>query len=187
MTDYQFILSKVKNSSITDVRQQAYVLASIRHETAGTFKPVKEGYWIKNNRIEKLYEYYQKNNPKALKTIFPNGLSGINYLGRGLVQATHDYNYEKFGELLGIDLLGNPDLALEPETAWQITEQGMTKGLFTGFKLSDYFNDKITDFTHARKIINGLDHAVEIAGYAKDFLIKLSLPDPDARGLEIIS
>ena len=42
------------------------------------------------------------------------------YHGRGYVQLTHDYNYEKYGKRLGIDLLGNPDLAMQGDVAARI-------------------------------------------------------------------
>ena len=42
------------------------------------------------------------------------------YHGRGYVQLTHDYNYEKYGKRLGIDLLENPDLAMQGDVAARI-------------------------------------------------------------------
>jgi putative chitinase len=162
-----FIIHKLELSSIQIQRQQAYVLATIHIETNFTYEPVVEGYYLGKNRISKLYHYYKENNPKALTTIFPEGIDGANYLGRGLVQITHLYNYELFTKLLRIDLVHNPELALVPENAWNILEQGMTKGLFTGKKLSDYFNDEETEWYEARKIINGKDRAIEFGEIAQ--------------------
>ena len=100
------------------------------------------------------------------------------YIGRGYVQLTWKFNYEKFGKLLNIPLADNPALANEPETAWKVLELGMTKGLFTGKKLSDYIKtppglpegEERCDFYNARKIINGLDSAGLIQSYAEKYL-----------------
>jgi putative chitinase len=46
----------------------------------------------------------------------------------------------------------------------------MTLGLFTGKKLSHYFNDNIDDPVGARRIVNGTDKAKLIALYHKNFL-----------------
>jgi putative chitinase len=56
----------------------------------------------------------------------------------------------------------------------------MRKGRFTGRKLVDYFSDPHTDYVDARKIINGLDKANLIAGYARKFqaLLQASLIQP---------
>lgn len=44
---------------------------------------------------------------------------GRRFRGRGPIQLTGRANYKKFGELLGVDLIGDPDLAAKPEYAFQ--------------------------------------------------------------------
>ena len=83
------------------------------------------------------------------------------YYGRGYVQLTWKDNYAKFGSLLGIDLVNNPDLALNPTSAGKIICIGMAKGMFTCVGLSDYFGPSKDDLTNARRIFNGLDKAAE--------------------------
>jgi hypothetical protein len=43
---------------------------------------------------------------------------------------------------------------------------GMRHGTFTGKKLADYINATGCDYRNARRIINGVDQAALIAGYA---------------------
>ncbi len=46
---------------------------------------------------------------------------------------------------------------------------GMTEGLFSGARLSDYFSGTKADWTGARKIVNGTDRAKKIAVTARTF------------------
>lgn len=96
---------------------------------------------------------------------------GILYAGRGLVQLTGRSNYRYAGTFLGIDLLSNPDLALRPDYATRILVWGMEGGKFTGKKLGDYITARGThdQFVQCRRIINRLDRADLIAGYADQF------------------
>ena len=45
---------------------------------------------------------------------------GVRFKGRGLLQLTGRANYKTFGPLLGVDLLGNPELAAEPVLSLKI-------------------------------------------------------------------
>ena len=69
---------------------------------------------------------------------------------------------------LGIDLVGNPDLAAGAAIAGQILVNGMQEGTFTGVRLDSYINAKGTDFVGARRVVNGQDRAELIAGYAQE-------------------
>jgi predicted chitinase len=141
--------------------QIAYVLATADHETNHTFKPVIEAYFVHTNNLD-----------NYLKTHLPSS-KYYPYYGRGYVQLTWDYNYEKYGKLLGKDLLKHPELALEPEIALFVLVHGFKTGAFTGRKISDYINAHETDFLNARRCINGIDKNVEIAALAKKHLASL--------------
>ena len=119
-----------------------------------------------------------KVNSKGVKYCQTNGKGNVFYTydeypflyyGMGYVQLTWYDNYKLLGEILGVDLLGNPELAKDPEIAAKIMIVGMTRGLFTGRKLGDYFKPQMTDYLHARKIINGMDAAQKIAAHARKF------------------
>ena len=45
---------------------------------------------------------------------------GVRYKGRGLIQLTGRANYQQYGTLLQLDLVGDPDLASEPATSLKI-------------------------------------------------------------------
>lgn len=139
-------------TSFTDIRWLAYMLATTFHETAYRMWPITE--------------YGSKS--------YLEGKSYWPYIGRGYVQLTWDYNYEKASKELGlIDdryLIDFPDLALDSLIAARVLFKGMDQGWFTGKKLSGYFNETKNDPVNARQIINGNDDDDLIAGYHEDFL-----------------
>lgn len=153
-----FILKEWELSGLSDDRWLAYMLATAFHETAHTMQPIRE-YGLGKGR-----KYGQKLKLSGKPYTVPDNI----YYGRGYVQLTWFENYANMGKLLNLPLLENPDLALDPSVAAKIMFTGMTRGLFTGRGLGRYFNEN-TDWVNARKIINGLDRAELIAGYAKVF------------------
>ena len=94
---------------------------------------------------------------------------GVRYKGRGFVQITGRKNYKDWSSRLGVDLIGQPALAQDPKYAVKILVGGMLDGTFTGYQLSDFINASKTDFVGARRIVNGLDRAQEIASFAEDY------------------
>lgn len=159
------ILNYWDGTGYTDLRWLAYILATIKHETANTMLPIEE-YGKGKGR-----PYGKKIKHSGVKYTTPDKL----YFGRGYVQLTWYENYDLIGRLLGIDLLGNPELALDVKVATKILFEGMTKGAssfgdFTGRCLEMYFTSKVEDWDGARKIINGTDKKELIAGYGRKFL-----------------
>ena len=45
---------------------------------------------------------------------------GYRFRGRGYLQLTGKSNYRRYGNLLGIDLIAEPDLVAAPEISWQV-------------------------------------------------------------------
>jgi putative chitinase len=158
------ILAALDTSSINDLRYRAYIFGTIYHECAGTMQPIAEYGKGANHDYGKKLDMGSGPGHRIPYTT-PDQL----YYGRGYVQLTWKCNYASQAKLLGVDLLNNPDLALQPEIAAKICIHGMVHGDFTGKYLAEYFNPEITDWTNARKIINGLDCADLIAGHAKTF------------------
>jgi hypothetical protein len=100
---------------------------------------------------------------------------GKRFMGRGFVQITGRRNYADWSKRLGLDMLSKPTLAEGLDVAARILVEGMLKGTFTGKKLADYPHD----FVESRRIVNGMDRAVLISGYAYGFL-KAIEDAPDA-------
>ena len=134
--------------------QIAYVLATTQWETAQTFKPVREAFWLS--------EAYRKTN-----------FSYYPYYGRGYVQLTWDRNYKAYSDILGRDMVKNPDIALEAPIALFVLVHGFKTGTFTGRSIGEYINATHTDFVGCRRCINGNDKANEIAELAQTFLATL--------------
>lgn len=148
-----------------DTRWVAYMLATAFHETGQTMQPIKE--YGTDEYFRQRYDITGKKPKLAQQLGNINPGDGVRFCGRGFVQLTGRRNYEQFSVLTGVDLIGNPELACATHIAAIIMLEGMTNGLYTGRKLADYFSATRTDWIGARRIINGLDKAVTIAGYAK--------------------
>lgn len=163
-----------------DARWLAYMLATTYHEADKTMCPVSENLNYSAAGLRATFPKYftaaqaaayarqpQRIANRAYANRMGNGDEasgdGWRFRGRGLVQITGRDNYAKYG------IADNPDMALDPVKAVEILFDGMINGRFTGKKLPDFFSGTSNDWIGARKIINGTDRAVDIAGYAKKF------------------
>lgn len=149
----------------------AYALATAWHETAHTMQPIKE--YGGPKYFFRMYDP-QGERPVLAKrngNIHPG--DGVKFCGRGYVQLTWRTNYERAGKLLGVDLIGDPDLAMNKDVAALIMRHGMRDSWFTRKGFKDYLpaNGTATraHFQAARRIINGADKSDLIAGYALQF------------------
>lgn len=175
------ILHEWEAQQLTDLRWLAYILATAYHETAKTMQPIAEyGKGAGHDYGKKLKMGGGPGKRVPYET--PDKI----YYGRGLTQNTWYENYQRLTKAAAThgknwDFLNDPDMLLQMEPSIWATFFAMQVGLYTGKKLSDYFNEHTTGSTdqlwiQARKIINGLDCADKIANYAKIFYEAVSEP-----------
>lgn len=189
----EYILKTGKDDNdIRRITEFAYMLATTKHETAHTFRPIAE--YGKGKGLKYGAEITVTHTDAAKKTTTQKNV----YYGRGYVQLTWGYNYQRIDEKLGNGNYPNkrktkasdynsgftlskptdsiylyPDKALNKENAYITMVYGMQKGIFTGRKIDSYINDLKTDYVNSRRVINGTDKANAIARYAEDIEILL--------------
>lgn len=136
----------------------AYCLATAYHETGTKMAGVREGFNVSDEWRKSHLRYYP-------------------WYGRGLVQLTWQHNYQKAKDKTGVDLIASPDRALDLDVAVPVLINGMLEGWFSGKKLRDYIGSvpTRTQYVNARHIINGIDRADLVAGYAVIFEEALKL------------
>jgi putative chitinase len=148
------------DNTIADIRWAAYILATIRFESGGSWRPDAE----RGTPDSFLARYGPATRLGArLGNKVPD--DAYRYRGRGFLFVTGRGNYARYGVLLGMEdqLVQNPDLLLEPAVAYRVTAQGMEKGWFTGRKLSDFITGDAVDYVNARRTVKGLDHALDLS------------------------
>jgi len=151
--------------------QIASSLAQIKHETAHTFNPVveafyvgdpdKPGFYLGNTervrRVQRSFRYYP-------------------HFGMGDIQLTWEENYAEQDGLIRkyfpervadferrtkqkFNLIEHPTQVLDPWISFCVMTIGMHKGTFRdGHSLDRYFNGKVCDPFGAREIVNGDKH-----------------------------
>ena len=200
---FKAILGRWEARGGGDDRHLAYMLATAWHETGRAMQPVAENLnYTSADRIRAVWPSrfptvgsaapYVRNPSGLANKVYGGRMGntgpddGWRFRGRGLPQITGKANYARAAAKLGLDLVGNPDLALRPDVAADIMFAGMLEGWFTGKRLSDYEGGGGEyDARNARRIINGLDAADKIAGYYRQFLRAVlasqvqEIPPPD--------
>ena len=152
-----------------DVRQLAYFFATIKHETALSFKPIREygnaNYFIKRYFLNPIQRRWLNNKSSS---------DAVKYCGRGYAMITGRGNYERFAKYLNIDIINKPELCLTTEVAFEILVYGFKNGAFAqGHNIDYYINENKCNYLDARKIINGTDKKNLVAKYATKFEIIL--------------
>lgn len=97
-TNWPLLWEALEAFRMTDYEVALGILGTVAVETAHTFEPVREAYWLSEDWRARNLRYYP-------------------WYGRGFVQLTWQSNYQYYGEMIGISLTDNLDLAMEPQVA----------------------------------------------------------------------
>jgi predicted chitinase len=161
------LMESLSTGGIKDKRAQANIMAQVQAESGGVAKSENLNY--SPERLMKVFPKKFANiqeasqvaakGPEAIGERVYGGRmgntvagEGFKYRGRGLIQITGKDNYKKFGDMIGVDLVQNPDLANEPEIARKLAVA--------------YFQDKQksgVDLTKSRQVSQAVGH-VDIGG-----------------------
>lgn len=163
------VLEYAKNDeNIKDVSDLAYLLGTAKEESDYSLQRWESDYSCNllgkpynKKPCEKALNYY-RSTTGGKKNYYTLGTdkNGLPYFGRGLIQLTGKANYQKYGDLIGVDLLNDGDKALEPKNSFKIattflsTKRGGIYGK-DGVKRSTFDMARDGDLTKARKSVNG--------------------------------
>lgn len=129
-------LAAIQAANITNPNEQAMLMAQTDTESGG-FKSLVENL---NYRPESLMRAFPTRvtslamaqqiiagGPEAIaNTVYGGRMGntapgdGFLYRGRGIIQLTGKSNYQRYGKMLGIDLVTNPDMASDPDVSGKI-------------------------------------------------------------------
>ncbi|HRG36895.1 MAG TPA: glycoside hydrolase family 19 protein [Bacteroidia bacterium] len=179
------LISQMKLRGITSPFTHAAVLAVVSKESGFIPKSENMNYTTAES-VSKVFGIPLANagvyvkNPKALgdyaygpikKPTLGNGEGeGYLYRGRGFNQLTGKANYKKYGDLVGVNLVANPDKLNDPKVASDVAIEFFKNGiksLAALGKLSEYNATNINDFKTAKDSLGAIYHVNAGVGSTK--------------------
>ena len=160
----EFAKDDVNLKSVSDL---AYLLATAKAESdyslqrwESDYQCGKAGVPYKDAPCQKALDYYRSSDGKRNYYNMGTDTKGLPYFGRGLIQLTGEGNYDKYGKLIGVDLLNNGDKALIPKNSYKIASIFLSNkrgGIYkkNGEKQNTFDLARLGDLTLARKSVNG--------------------------------
>jgi len=150
----------------------AYALATAYHETGRRMVPVREGFASTDagaRRAVNRLATKRGPNSAVAKYAKPQPPHGHVYYGRGQVQLTWLDNYRRSSADAGVDLVDDPDAMLDPLISARVLIRGLIDGRWNGHGhgVQHYLGQG--DWINARRTVNVLDRAEQIAAYAHAF------------------
>jgi putative chitinase len=161
----------MQNYGVTTMLRTAAFVAQLAHESA-EFRFMEEIWGPIPAQIR-----YEPPSELARRLGNTEPGDGKRFKGRGPIQITGRFNYKKYGDLLGVDLTGQPELAAQPAVAF------FTAGLFWITNGLNELADGEQFVTITKRInggINGLPDRQKYYARAKDVLAQAFVATPNA-------
>lgn len=177
----KLITNSLTKFGITNPNIQAGILATISKESE--FVPQSENLNYSAANIKRVWANTPDadipkitNNPEALGN-YKYGLKGGNasnegykYRGRGFNQITFKDTYKKFGDIIGVDLVSNPDLLNTPQVAADAAAAFFAGELKAGIKANSFKKFGVTDLNLVKDTTTATKIAIQInAGRRTNF------------------
>ena len=165
----KLIINSLEKFGVTNKYLQAGILATVSKES--NFKPQSENLNYSYENIKRVWPQTSDadakrlaHNPEALGNFKYGGKGGnaanegYKYRGRAFNQITFKSTYKKIGDMIGVDLVSNPDLLNDPKIAADALaaffapefKAGIKAGSFAKFGVTDL--DAVKDTTTATKV-----------------------------------
>ena len=159
------VLNYAQNDdNLRNKKELAYLLATAKNESDYSLQRWEADFLCGERGVpyniipcQEAIDYYRSTDGKS--NYFKSGVdsNGMAYFGRGLIQLTHKYNYDRYGKIIGKNLVADGDLALVPKNSYDIASAFLKRKTFKYVNRDDLYN--------ARRSVNGGTKGLEDTNY----------------------
>ncbi len=144
---YPLIIEELRKRNKLKISFLVAILATIGVES-GTFKPVREGYWLSPETARRVFNK-DYSNRKDLGN--KGGDDGYNYRGAGFIQLTGRNNWAKYG--LTQENVSDPQKAVEVLISYAL-DHGLDVWANRAYDKTDEFEEELC-WRKVRRLVNG--------------------------------
>ncbi len=169
--------SVAAQGALENERRAAHLIGQCAHESLRFTRVAESLFYTTAERVMAVFPrhftgvshaaQFLRNSEKMANHVYANRIGngppesgdGFRFRGRGYLQLTGRANYKAFGERIGLDLVGSPDLAAEPGTAWLIAANYLASRSRSGRTALQWADDDNVEMV--TRIINGGTHGLD--------------------------
>jgi predicted chitinase len=185
------IVDEARKGGITNPNSIAGMLAIVSKESS--FKPKSENLNYSASRLQEVFNISQSRanelagKPEQIANAIYGGKygnaanEGYKFRGRGFNQLTFKSNYKKYGDLIGEDLVSDPDKVNDVKIAAKVLiafNKGKMQDLKQNGKLKEYNSNDINDFKNPKDATLAFYHVTSGVGKSVSKIKSLETNDP---------